>query len=335
MSDKQEQNQQNQQSPVKSLTSRFIQHGTNGSIAAFSAFPYVYPLDIIKKDMQLSHGQSYTQSITSLYQQGGYRRFFKGAHIALLEVVPSRFVSFGIAEISKTLLPQEWDDTEFGKFGKRSLSAFIGAWCKATLFCPVDTIKTRFQTFDRLEHLQEQPNSSFGIARQIWRDQGIRGLYRGYTNLGVKGSLNFIPFFVGMDYADEYISKPERRILRVARDGLIGTGLTVVADMYTYPLDVVKNYRQASIKNTVNYNIISHEGVQESKSLSKGLPSESKSLSKGLPSESTWSILKAIYKEKGILGLYKGYRVRSLAALGGGFIFTAVYLEMRERSESK
>ena len=32
------------------------------------------------------------------HRQGGARRFFRGAHIAMSEVVASRFVSFGMAE---------------------------------------------------------------------------------------------------------------------------------------------------------------------------------------------------------------------------------------------
>jgi hypothetical protein len=39
----------------------------------------------------------------------------------------------------------------------------------------------------------------------MWKTNSIQGLYRGYTNLGMKASLNFVPFFLGMDLAREYV----------------------------------------------------------------------------------------------------------------------------------
>ena len=299
----------------------FLINGGIASTAAISCFPIVYPLDIIKKDMQMNSKESYRIAIRELYQQGGVKRFFKGMNVAALEVPASRFVSFGMAEVFRSTLPKEWDRKRSTKYLKSGVSAVVGSWTKAAIFCPIDSVKTRLQTYSRFEKGVIQPSNVKGILRQVYADNGIRGLYKGFTNIGIKGSLNFVPFLIGMDAANEFIPVPTKTnditpnwllFKQTVRDGLVGSSATMFSDIFTYPLGVIKNLRQATIKHSV----ASHFHAFQIKN-------------GGRPPNSNIGIAKLIVKENGLSGLYRGFSARLLALFLGGFGFGITYSKLK------
>lgn len=46
-------------------------------------------------------------------------------------------------------------------------------------FYPADTIKSRMQTEDVSKSISAKRNSFFGVGKALWRDQGLKGMYRG------------------------------------------------------------------------------------------------------------------------------------------------------------
>ena len=59
--------------PGVSKTRAILQQGAVGSLAAGMCFPIVYPLDVIKKDLQINKiSQSYRESVSALYAQVCY-----------------------------------------------------------------------------------------------------------------------------------------------------------------------------------------------------------------------------------------------------------------------
>lgn len=81
---------------------------------------------------------------------------------------------------------QKWaasaSDTQFN-----AVAGAIGGFTSGVVTCPLDVIKTKLQAQGMYRVLQDgrhvgQPkmyNGLVGTARVIWRDEGIRGMYRG------------------------------------------------------------------------------------------------------------------------------------------------------------
>lgn len=266
-------------------------------------------MDVVKKDMQLNkvRATAYTPVLRSLYSDGGVMRFFRGAHLAIGEVIASRLVAFGMTEFFKNTMPKRWDEEKTGPFKRAAVSSFLGAWFKAAVFTPIDAIKTRFQTLGRVEKGVESPRTIISIASQMYRLNSIAGLYRGFTNLGMKASLNFVPFFVGMDLAQTYIPVPEDPWMRQLRNGAVGSLVTLTSDLMTYPLDVVKNFRQASIFKSASENIaLGHQYLEPVKQQRPA----------GVLGRIWWffmhpqgtiPLMGLLIRERGFLGMYRGF----------------------------
>lgn len=67
-----------------------------------------------------------------------------------------------------------------------ALAGAVGGFTSGVVTCPLDVIKTKLQAQGGLAHLNGRHvgqrklyNGLFGTAKVIWRDEGLRGMYRG------------------------------------------------------------------------------------------------------------------------------------------------------------
>lgn len=68
-----------------------------------------------------------------------------------------------------------------------ALSGAVGGFTSGIVTCPLDVIKTKLQAQGGLAHLSngkhigqaKMYNGLFGTAKVIWKDEGLRGMYRG------------------------------------------------------------------------------------------------------------------------------------------------------------
>ena len=68
-----------------------------------------------------------------------------------------------------------------------TLAGALGGFASGVITCPLDVIKTKLQAQGGFTHIDKgrhagHPrvyNGLFGTGRVIWRDEGIRGMYRG------------------------------------------------------------------------------------------------------------------------------------------------------------
>lgn len=141
-----------------------------GNVASSALF---VPKEVVKQRMQagLSPGGPVAAAV-SLVRAGGVRALYTGYGATLLRNVPSTAVRFVLYEEAKIAL---------AKRGKRRLShvehvvagAVAGSLASAAV-TPMDVIKTRFATG------AVRPGASIvGVAMDIVRDAGVKGLYVG------------------------------------------------------------------------------------------------------------------------------------------------------------
>ena len=69
----------------------------------------------------------------------------------------------------------------------RALAGAAGGFTSGVVTCPLDVIKTKLQAQGGFRAQQTKPSSNgnvvyrgmLGTARVIWREEGLRGMYRG------------------------------------------------------------------------------------------------------------------------------------------------------------
>jgi hypothetical protein len=67
------------------------------------------------------------------------------------------------------------------------ISGYVYGLCNVIVGQPLDTIKTRLQTIQNNDNIKKL--NSFSIGKEIYKNEGIRGLYRGGCTLVIGGGL--------------------------------------------------------------------------------------------------------------------------------------------------
>jgi solute carrier family 25 protein 39/40 len=115
--------------------------------------------------------------ISSLVKQQGFRSLWRGLEFTLWRDVPfSGIYWMGYENIRHRLLQHE----VFGRGGEKGFfeAAFLSGWLSGTFAAfvtqPFDVSKTRRQVYTG-------ESSTLWLMGGIWREEGLRGLWKGFT----------------------------------------------------------------------------------------------------------------------------------------------------------
>ncbi|CAN7088223.1 unnamed protein product [Brassica rapa subsp. narinosa] len=150
----------------------------------------------------------------------------------------------------------------------------------ATFVCPLDVIKTRFQVhgLPKLAHPNIKGSIIVGSLKQIFKQEGMRGLYRGLSPTVMALLSNWAVYFTMYDQLKSFlISNDKDHKFSVGANVMAASGAGAATTIATNPLWVVKTRLQT-------------QGMRE------GV----------VPYKSTLSALRRIAYEEGIRGLYSG-----------------------------
>jgi solute carrier family 25 protein 33/36 len=192
--------------------------------------------------------------LSSVYRQEGPRALFRGLGPNLVGVIPARSINFFTYGNSKRLI------TEHLNHGKDSAwvhltSAALAGVVTSTATNPIWMVKTRLQLDKNMAAesggaTKRQYKNSVDCIRQVLRNEGIQGLYKGMSAsyLGVAESTMHWMLYEQLKRA---LVRREERILRSGREktwwdhtvdwtGKFGAagGAKLVAAVLTYPHEV-------------------------------------------------------------------------------------------------
>ena len=122
---------------------------------------------------QCRYGTTFRQAFTTLYNDGGYKRFYRGLSFALVQAPLSRFVSTAANDGVEALLAALVFTKEWGP-GRTTVvaSIVVGAW--RMLLMPIDTCKTVLQvdSADGFRQLMRRVKAGkIGVLYQGRRDE--------------------------------------------------------------------------------------------------------------------------------------------------------------------
>ena len=264
---------------------------TNRSVGGMTAAALTAPLDVLKTRLQsdfyqaqlhatraekginphaklsparsaLLHFRETFQILFSVHKVEGWRALFKGLGPNLVGVIPARSINFYTYGNGKRIIADHFNHGEEAAWVHLFAAANAGI-VTSTATNPIWMVKTRLQ-LDKSTVEKEggaavrRYKNSWDCIKQIVRDEGIRGLYKGMSAsyLGVTESTLQWVLYEQMKGA---LKRREDEIIRTGREknwwdrtvdwtGRVGAagGAKLFAAMLTYPHEVVRTrLRQA------------------------------------------------------------------------------------------
>mmetsp|Transcript_4301 Transcript_4301/g.10192 ORF Transcript_4301/g.10192 Transcript_4301/m.10192 type:complete len:367 (+) Transcript_4301:64-1164(+) len=128
-----------------------------------------------------------------LYLEGGLSNLYAGWQWAVVRNAPGSFAMFGTNAAVKEYLFRLDDHVAEATFAQNVVSSGCGAVASIIVSSPFDVIKTRIQS----GHSSGRSLSGMDIARQAWRDEGVRGFFKGsFTKCATAGTKLTVSFGV-------------------------------------------------------------------------------------------------------------------------------------------
>lgn len=255
----------------------------NDSIGGITAATLTAPLDVLKTRLQsdfyqaqiraarsampasqqamnplrsaVYHLTDTLQILRSVYRTEGGRALFKGLGPNLIGVVPARSINFYVYGNGKRLMAQYWNGGEESAWVHLAAASAAGV-ATSTATNPIWMVKTRLQLDKNVAarsgggQAARQYRNSLDCVRQILRNEGIRGLYKGMSAsyLGVVEStmqwMLYEQFKGGLARREERIARSGREkdwgdltVDWMGKAGAAG-GAKLIAAVLAYPHEV-------------------------------------------------------------------------------------------------
>ncbi|EMD39341.1 hypothetical protein CERSUDRAFT_112981 [Gelatoporia subvermispora B] len=206
----------------------------------------------------LWHFVETTHIIRDIYREESLRALFKGLGPTLVGVIPARSINFFTYGNGKQIIANHFNHGEENTLVHLSAAACAGV-ATGTATNPIWVVKTRLQLATNNKPPIPAPRSMFGgslqMIKQIAREEGIRGFYKGLSAsyLGVtEGTIQWVLY---------------EKLKRLTKDtegkggvlewfGMLGSAGTAkcVATLITYPHEVIRTrLRQPMVNGKVKY----------------------------------------------------------------------------------
>ncbi|XP_058582233.1 mitochondrial S-adenosylmethionine carrier protein isoform X7 [Neofelis nebulosa] len=251
-----------------------------GGIAGVSVDLILYPLDTIKTRLQSPQGFN---------KAGGFRGIYAGVPSAAIGSFPNAAAFFITYEYVKWFL--HTDSSSYLMPVKHMLAASAGEVVACLIRVPSEVVKQRAQV--------SSSSRTFQIFSNVLYQEGIRGLYRGYTST----VLREIPFslvqFPLWESLKALWSWRQDHVVDCWQSAVCGAFAGGFAAVVTTPLDVAKTrIMLAKVgSSTASGNVL--------------------------------SALHGVWRTQGLAGLFAGVFPRTAAISLGGFIFLGAYDQTR------
>ncbi|EAT40030.1 AAEL008213-PA [Aedes aegypti] len=265
-----------------------------GGFSSCSAVLFTFPFDVLKTRQQLEHEllsknsthqsayRGLRQSIVSVIKSDGVFGLYKGLPAGILYQFSMNSVRLGTYQTVDNLGWIRSENAVLTPF----LAVFWGGVAGivgATASCPVAVVKTQLQAFSSGKYtakFQHQHDGMIDAFRNMYREAGIRGLYRGYTahltRVSLGSSVQMTSFAMSKDFFAQYEMFQQSVVLNaLAASSVAGFFMCVLMS----PVDVVTTR-------------MTNQGVSSS--------------GKGLLYKNIFDCFVKIYRSEGIHGMYKG-----------------------------
>lgn len=205
---------------------------------------------------QYRYGGSSIDAIKTLYKEGGIPRFYRGVGFALIQGPMSRFGDTAANSGVLSYLNARQDTKDLPVGIKTGFASFFAGLFRIALM-PVDACKTIMQV---------EGKEGLAKLRNKVKIGGPTVLFHGAGGAFGATAAGHYPWFVTFNYLDEHMPwKNDGLGKKLCRNAFNGLAASMVSDVVSNSLRVLKTYRQTSTV-PVGYgaaikDIISKEGI--------------------------------------------------------------------------
>jgi solute carrier family 25 protein 39/40 len=240
-------------------------------IGTSSATLLLNPVVVIKVILQgstnITKKETPLSVIKSIYKTNGIKGFWVGSKVGLLQAVPSNMIYMTIYERLKILVKDVDKNNENLVKASAGIAGGLSRLVSVSVIAPVELIRTQQMGAQRI--VGNPGLSGFQLAKNIYKESGINGFYRGWTN----NILRDVPFsalywngfeYFKSKYTDifnyNYSSKDNNSKFKSFTlnsnfiNFLSGVTAGLIATICSHPFDVLKTQRQLEINKKNNRN---------------------------------------------------------------------------------
>ncbi|XP_065646590.1 mitochondrial adenyl nucleotide antiporter SLC25A24 isoform X3 [Hydra vulgaris] len=160
-----------------------------GGVAGVVSRTFTAPLDRLKVLLQIQSGNktwSISRGFSKMYTEGGLKSLWRGNLVNCVKIAPESSIKFFAYERIKKLFTNS--NYQLG-VQERFLAGSLAGICSQFSIYPMEVMKTRLAISKTGQY-----NGFFDCAGQIYRQNGIKGFYKGL----VPGLIGVIPY-AGID----------------------------------------------------------------------------------------------------------------------------------------
>ncbi|CEG36880.1 mitochondrial carrier family [Plasmopara halstedii] len=233
----------------------------------------VYPSNLVKTRLQVQskHKPLYlgtANAFATIFRQEGARGLYKGFSASTVNVLTGNLY-ISVYEKTRQLFKTR---TTVGEKGANFVGGAVASLASQTIVVPLDIVSQRMMLTGQgndVRKTREHTKSFFGVTKQVFRTEGIRGFYRGYIPSiatyapsssiwwGSYGLL--VPVYFNL--LQTWPSDPFWK--QVVAQGLSGASAGIITGILTNPLDIVRTkvqvFTQYGAIDTLKY-IINTDG---------------------------------------------------------------------------
>jgi len=209
--------------------------GLSGAAAMVLQVLTLMPLRTVM-NYQYRYGTTTTQAIATLYDDGGFARYYQGLAAALVQGPVSRFGDTAANAGILALLESNPFMRSLPKFIQTVFASVAAALFRIVLM-PVDTLKTTLQT---------QGKRGWIILGKRIKTYGLGTLWYGAWATVAATFVGHYPWFGTYNQLDQSLPQPTTVFQQILRQAFIGFIASVVSDTVSNSLRVVKTYRQVN-----------------------------------------------------------------------------------------
>ncbi|KAK7460553.1 hypothetical protein VKT23_009273 [Stygiomarasmius scandens] len=209
--------------------------GLSGAAAMVLQVLTLMPLRTVM-NYQYRYGTTTTQAIKTLYNEGGYRRYYQGLVAALIQGPISRF---GDTAANAGILAFLESNTYMKDLPTpvKTIFASLAAALFRMILTPIDTVKTTMQT---------QGSSGLAILRTRIKLYGVGTMWYGALATAAATFVGHYPWFVTYNTLQDSIPVPDSKVEKLLRQAFIGFVASIISDTVSNSLRVLKTYRQVN-----------------------------------------------------------------------------------------
>jgi len=238
----------------------------------------LFPLQVIKTRLQYQNQSTreyngVIHAFKKIFQNEGFVGFFKGYPVSMFSM-PATFLYLTTLEASWDLLPANMPL-------KNAASGLLACTASQLWFVPCDIISQHQQINSNKENVRQQLRNTFDLAKNVYKNEGILGFYRGFIlsmiTFGPQSMLFWHIFGSARESLSKYHYIKERQNAHIGLSAAISSVLT---NVFMTPLDTIRARYQLSTKKL-----------------------------------SVKDVIKELWSNEGYKGFYKGYTARTTYGL--------------------